>query len=156
MRRKITMVINEYQTKVETALDQLAEYRTDNAVVPEAGTEVEGAGRPKEWAPNKLLALPVLTKDDTPEKMRNWLLDFSTFLHSGEGLSVASQQAYFRRLIDDHLRRAMEPHMLPQTPVVGKGGCLEMLEKEFKVLYPIFPCQVELFKANQGGGAKTR
>ena len=145
-------VVDQYQNKVETALDKLAKYVADNTVkVKEEGSASAPVNHGKERPPNKLLAPAILTKDDTPEKMRNWVTDFTTFLQSGDDLAIATQQAYFRRLIDDHLRRAVEPHIMPNTPVLGKGGCLEILRAEFRVLYPIFARQVDFFKVNQAG-----
>ena len=145
-------VIDQYRNKVETALNKLAKYMADNTVkVKEEGGASAPVNRGKERPPNKLLAPAILTKDDTPEKMWNWVTDFTTFLQSGDDLAIVTQQAYFRRLIDDHLRRAVEPHIMPNTPVLGKGGCLEILIAEFQVLYPIFARQVDFFKVNQAG-----
>ena len=81
-----------------------------------------GVNRGKESPSNNLLAPAVLMKEDTLEKMRNWVTDFTMVLQSGDALAIATQQAYFRHLIDDHLWRAMEPHIIPNTPILGKGG----------------------------------
>ena len=143
-------VVDQYQSKMETALDQLAKYVADNTNNEDGATSAttSGVSRGKERLPNKFLAPAVLMKDDTPEKMRNWVTDFTTFLQSGDALAVATQQEYFRCLIDHHLRRAMELHIMPNTPVLGKGGCLEILRTEFQVLYLIFARQVDFFKVS--------
>ena len=154
--KKNNEVVDQYQTKMEAAVDKLATYIADNTAKEGPATmspaTAPAAGARKERPPNKQLAPTVLTKDDTPERMRNWVADFTTFLQSGDAMEIATQQAYFRRLIDDHLRRAMEPHIMPNTPVIGKGGCLEILKNEFQVLYPIFARQVDFFKVAQAGG----
>ena len=145
-------VVDQYQNKVEMALDKLAKYVADNTVkVKEEGAASAPVNRGKERPPNKLLTPAILTKDDTKEKMWNWVMDFTTFLQSGDDPAIATQQAYFRCLIYNDLWRAMEPHIMPNTPILGKGGCLEILRAEFQVLYPIFALQVEFFKVNQAG-----
>ena len=123
--KKNNEVVDQYQSKMETALDQLAKYVADNTDNEDGATSAttSGVSCGKERLPNKLLAPAVLRKDDTPEKMRNWVIDFTTFLQSGDALSVATRQAYFRCLIDHHLRRATS---CPTLLSWGKGDAWKL------------------------------
>ena len=141
--------IAEYQEKCKTALDSLAEYISNNtkpveqeAALPRVATRDS----------DKFLAPTLLRDKDNPERLRNWIKEFTDFFNSGDlpARNVDIQQAYFLKCLEVPLRQIMRPKIKPGAKIFGPGGCISLLQDVFLTLYPMFSCQVEYFQATQG------
>ena len=152
-----TKIIDAYQKATDDARDELAGFMLTNSTPPSvsAREEPNSAGLPsqsREKPPNKMLMPSTLSKEDSPAKLRICERDFQTFIEGGSHLPVASQQAYFFRCIEDKLRLSIEHRIGPETPIQGRGGCLDILRGEFAIIHPIFTRQVELFRTKTSEG----
>ena len=76
-------------------------------------------------------------------------------IHDASGLkqqSVATQQGYLLQAIDTNLQDIVARQMTSKMPIFGPAGCLEILEAEFKSLYPIFNRRVDFFQVRKDQG----
>ena len=140
--------IADYQNKYEEACDWLAEL-VSKAESPTGEGPTHAATGDKRPTLDQLLKPDTLTCDHTPSQLRRWITEFTEFYHSGElsRCTKLQQQAYFYRCLDQRLKTAMESRINPHTEMFGTGGCIDQLEEEFRLLYPLFTRRVKYFQA---------
>ena len=95
-----------------------------------------------------------LSQAKSPEEFRLWVNAFRRF-YEASGLSstnVARQQGYLLQALDFSLRKTVERKITATMAIYGPGGCMDVLEAEFKRLYPIFSRRLEFFQATQDPG----
>ena len=150
--------LKSYEEKYYAALEEL-----DNYIAASSGTYVieppTGAtAGPTETGPKlntcKLLFPEPLSKSKSLEEFRMWVSTFKRFVNA-RGLSkfkAATQQGYLLRGLEVDLRKVIERRLTPSMKLFSPDGCLEMLEEEFRILYPIFSCRVDFFQLRQDPG----
>ena len=142
MKQNITMLLMNSTTIIKTAT---------TAAPPASGPETTTTGKPSAC---KILFPEALSQSKSPEEFRLWVSAFRRF-YEASGLSatnVATQQGYLLRALDSDLRKTVERKISVTMDVFGPGGCMEVLEAEFKMLYPIFTRRLEFFQATQDPG----
>ena len=154
---EIAASLKPYETKYYAALEALDAFIAANAAggaatAPSAGSAT--TPNPKKLNACKILFPEMLTKTKTPEEYRLWVSAFTRF-YDASGLSehiVAVQQGYLLQAIDSDLRKVIEPKLSSAMKVFGTGGCLEVIEEEFKLIYPIFSRRLDFFQVKQDPG----
>ena len=148
--------IKTYEDKYFDALRTLDGYiagnsnRTDPA--PPRGA-VDRSDPPKLNA-CKLLFPEPLSKSKTPEEFRMWMSAFRRFFDAS-GLAqhnTATQQGYLLRGLDVDLRKVIELKITPTMKLYGEGGCMDILEEEFRIIYPLFARRVDFFQLRPDTG----
>ena len=96
-------------------------------------------------------------KSNTPGELRLWLAAFRRFYDASnlQQQPVATQQGYFLQALDSSLQEILERQLCPGTSVFGPAGCIDILEAEFKSLYPIFNRRVDFFQVRRDQGEST-
>ena len=59
---------------------------------------------------------------------------------------IATQQGYLLQALRAGLQEIVERKLTPSKPLFGPAGCLDILEGEFRTLYPIFNRRVNFFQ----------
>ena len=75
-----------------------------------------------------------------------------TRFYDASGLAdhnAATQQGYLLKAVDTDLRKTIESKITSGMKVFGTGGCLQLLEEEFKVIYQIFARHLDFFQVKQ-------
>ena len=149
--------IKPYQEKQFASLAKLDKYIAENAKA-QAMTSVAEApdhtGTIPKLATCKLLFPEKLSKSKTPCEFRLWIAAFERF-HDTSGLkqqSVATQQGYLLQALDSDLQDVVARQITPGMPIFGAAGCLDLLETEFKTLYPIINRRVDFFQVRRDQG----
>ena len=102
----------------------------------------------------KLLFPEPLTKSKTPEEFRLWTSEFRRFADASGLLkqNAATQQGYLLRALDLDLKKVVAQKVTPAMTLYGAGGCMELIEEEFKVIYPVFNRHFDFFQLKRGDG----
>ncbi len=110
------------------------------------------SGGTKPGKPTESLRPKALTEHDTPWAMREWSKAFQAYYESGamDQCSLTAQQVFFSNCLEGNLPARMAQHLTPTTPVLGKDGCVELLEQEFLRMKPILARRVEWLALLQG------
>ena len=153
--------LKPYEERQDAALTKLNKYISRNS--PTQGSaraasaqSTSAAGTPK-ISTCKLLFPSQLTKSNTPGEMRLWLASFRRF-YDASNLNqqpTATQQGYFLQALDASLQEILERQLCPETSIFGPAGCVDMLEAEFKSLYPVFNRRVDFFRVRRDQGEVT-
>ena len=72
-----------------------------------------------------------------------------------KGQSVATQQGYMLQALNHDLQEVVEQKLTPGMQMFGPAGCLDLLEGEFQILYPIFNRRVEYFQVAREKGESS-
>ena len=130
-----------YEDKQFSALAKLADYVDKNskssAPIPSTSSDSASGTIPK-LTTCKILFPKELTKDNTPSKFCLWIAAFRRF-HEVSNLKqqpVATQQGYLLQALRAGLQEMVE-RINASMPLFGPAGCLDILEGEFRTLYPI-------------------
>ena len=92
-----------------------------------------------------------LTRDNTPAEFRSWCRKFRAF-YTTSGLdkyTIEEQQAYLNVCLDVSLETKIRDKVDRTTPIFGNRGqdsCIQVLEEEFLLKYPVFTRRLEFFK----------
>ena len=144
-----------YETKYHNALDALDSYikTATAAMAPTAAPEAPTTATSKLSA-CKILFQEALSQSKSPEEFRLWVSAFRRFYEASSlsGTNVATQQGYLLRALDFNLRKTVERKITATMAIFGPGGCMDVLEAEFKMFYPIFSRRLEFFQATQDPG----
>jgi hypothetical protein len=86
--------------------------------------------------------------------MRSWVNKFKAFYTTSclDRCTIAEQQAYLRICIDTNLEARIQDKIQENTPIFGEDGCIQLLEEEFLLKYPLFTRRLEFFRYNQTEG----
>ena len=95
-----------------------------------------------------------LRRDSKTEKLRLWTKRFRQWygIHNFSKLRVANQQAYFYSCIEENLVARIENNIDESTPIFEAGGCIDILQHEFKKFYPKFNRRIDYYRINQAKG----
>ena len=156
--------LKPYEEKQDIALTKLNEYIAKNSSASTESSRASTSVQPSS-APNpppkvntcKLLFPTQLTKSNTPGELRLWLAAFRRF-YDASNLNqqpVATQQGYLLQALEPSLQEILERQICPGTSIFGPAGCIDMLEAEFKSLYPIFNRRVAFFQVRKDQGEAT-
>ena len=148
-----------YENKYYAALDQLNAYiAASEAASVAAIRTAQGAAAPSSSAPKltacKLLFPTQLTKTTSPVQFRLWTGAFQRF-YDASGLAaqnLATQQGFLLKALDEDLGEVIAAKITPTMRMYGPSGCMELLEAEFRVLYPIFSRRLDFFQSSQDAG----
>ena len=99
----------------------------------------------------------VLSKDHIPMEFHAWTQQFKAFFSASNlnKLTVAGQQAFFKKQLDSTLMSVLEPLITSTTPVFddpnmpGTDSCLKHLDNEFMLRYPLVARRFEFFSQSQ-------
>ena len=148
-----------YEEKYYASLLELEKYiaaNTKTAAAAAAQPEMPPEGTPK-MQPCKLLFPKPLSKENTPIEFRMWVTAFKRYYDASSlgKQPTAVQQGYFLQALNDELREVAERQMAPTMPIYGPAGCLDLIEAEFKSLYPVFNRRMNFFQARRDQGEDT-
>lgn len=123
-------------------------------------TQAQQPGRtPQKVEVNKLLKPNTLMKDDTPVIMSSWIRSFKQWYTASKMTlaTIPEQQAYFKHCLDPYLESRLNEKIDANTPVFpgeqdAETSCVELLQHEFRIRYPIVSRQYEFFRAKQQTG----
>ena len=145
-----------YDEKYYAALDELAAYIAEHSGNTSGASAAPTPETPSTGKINacKLLFPDQVSKSKSPEDFRMWIGAFRRFFDASglAGHNLATQQGYFLQAVDADLRKVIEAKITPTMCIFGPGGCVELLEEEFRVLYPIFSRRLDFFQNNQDPG----
>ena len=102
----------------------------------------------------------ILSKDHIPREFHAWKQQFKAFFSASNlnKLTVAGQQAFFKKQLDSTLLAVLEPLITSTTPVFddanmpGTDSCLTHLDNEFMLRYPLVARRFEFFSQSQKKG----
>ena len=149
--------LKPYKEKQDTALTKLNEYIAKHSSASTESSRVStsvhqsSANPAPEVSTCKLLFPNQLTKSNTPGELRLWLASFRRFYDASNlhQQPEATQQGYLLQALDSSLQEILERQICPGTSVFGPAGCIDMLEAEFKSLYPIFNRRVDFVETKE-------
>ena len=150
--------LKPYEERQDKALTKLNEYIAKySSTTPEstrAPSSLQPSASPPKVSTCKLHFPTQLTKSNTPGELRLWLAAFRRFYNASNlhQQPVATQQGYLLQALDPSLQEILERQICPGTLVFGPAGCIDMLEAEFKSLYPIFNRRVDFFQVRRDQG----
>ena len=138
--------LDSYEGKYHAAQDQLVAYIAANEGPRSSASIAAAVALPPEAAPSsapkltacKLLFPTPISKNHSPVQFRFWTGAFRRFYDASSlaHQNVATQQGYLLRAIDKGLGEIIAAKIVPTMKLYGPGGCIELLEEEFRVLYP--------------------
>lgn len=139
--QKIMKVMNEIQT-MKNARAQATLSSTSSSTGPKST--------------NNALKPEKLTKDHLPEELRAWLGRNECWCSTSkmDRNAAKDQIQYFLSVLDKELSSRMRGKITDKTPIRGKDGCLEILEKEFKALHPLLKRRFRFLMYQQSEGQK--
>ena len=154
--------LGPYEDKQFAALRKLTSYVKKNSTqtsTPVASSNEASAttGNIPKLTTCKLLFPKELTKTNTPSEFRLWVSAFRRF-HDASNLkvqSVATQQGYLLQALSAELQEIVEQKLTPSMPLFGPAGCMDILEGEFRTLYPIFNRRVDFFQVKREQGENS-
>ena len=90
-------------------------------------------------------------------EIKSWMRKFKAWYSSSsmELATLQEQQAYFRRVIDVNLENKLSPSIQEDTPIFGSESqvsCMQLLEEEFLLQYPLLTRRVDFFESQQTKG----
>ena len=149
--------LGPYEDKQFAALQKLTGYVKRNSAQAPAQTPPAASGEAS-TAPKlsmcKLLFPEKLLKTNTPSEFRMWVAAFRRF-HEASNLKsqpIATQQGYLLRALGSDLQDVVEQKLTPTMPLFGPAGCIDILEGEFRAMYPIFSRRVDFFQVKREQG----
>ena len=150
--------LKPYEDKQYAALTKLNEYIANNypaqATSSRASSSIASAEAIPKLSTCKLLFPTQLTKSNTPGEFRLWIAAFRRFYDASNlhQQPISTQQGYLLQALDSSLQEILEHQLCPGTTIFGPAGCIDMLEAEFKSLYPIFNRRVDFFQVRRDQG----
>ena len=96
----------------------------------------------------------VLSLDFAPRRFEGWKADFREY-HSAtqtETLPLPVQQDYVYLDLDDVLTLRLREKMTETTPIFGPCSCMELLEEEFLLRYPMHERRMKFLASKQAKG----
>lgn len=96
---------------------------------------------------NDTLRPEVLTLSHTPQEMRNWLEKLGVFLRSNnfDKSPPDEQIAYVRQFLSPDLAERVQYDTDPSIDVFDNGGIVELIRKQFDLLYPLVTRRLTYF-----------
>ena len=149
--------LTPYEDKHFAALRKLAGYVKKNSTKSQISAPTtspsEASAIPK-LSTCKLLFPEKLLKTNTPSEFRLWISAFRRFWEASnlQSQSIATQQGYLLQALSSELQDVVEQKMTATMPIFGAAGCIDVLEGEFRVLYPIFNRRVDFFQVKRDHG----
>jgi hypothetical protein len=103
---------------------------------------------------NEALKPFLLTKDHNPCELRSWINKFKAFYSTSmlDRCTLAEQHAYLRICLDSNLEARIQDKLEDEMPIFGEGGCIDLLEEEFRMTYPLFARRLDFFRFSQTQG----
>lgn len=103
---------------------------------------------------NEALKPFLLTKDHNPCELRSWINKFKAFYSTSmlNHCTLAEQHAYLRICLDANLEARIQDKLEDEMPIFGDGGCIDLLEEEFRMTYPLFARRLDFFRFTQTQG----
>ena len=150
--------LKPYEDKQYAALSKLNEYIAKDSPAQASSAVASSSVASAEATPKlstcKLLFPTQLTKSNTPGEFRLWIAAFRRFFDASnlQQQPTSTQQGYLLQALDSSLQEILERQLCPGTTIFGPAGCIDMLEAEFKSLYPIFNRRVEFFQVRRDQG----
>ena len=149
--------LSPYEDKQFAALQKLASYVKKHSAKaqasPPAASSGEASAIPK-LSTCKLLFPDKLLKTNTPSEFRLWVSAFRRF-HEASNLKsqpIATQQGYLLQALSSELQDIVEQKLTATMQIFGPAGCMDVLEGEFRTLYPIFNRRVDFFQVKREQG----
>ena len=163
-------------TKLEEATKKAMEVDPDETILQKSMNEIDVAGdleqkmvaligdepeqRPSPEnqetppKPNGSLKPPQLQVDHTPEELRLWKDGLEAYFESGKlhNYSTKCQRQFLTNLLDHKMAKRLRSITGPDTPVLGPGGCVEIIEQEFTQIYPVLSRRVDYLQCFQRKG----
>ena len=152
-----------YEEKQFSALTKLTEcvdkHSKSSAPIPSTSSDVTSAsvGTVPKLTTCKILFPKELTKENTPSEFRLWVAAYRRF-HEASNLKlqpVAMQQWYLLQALSAGLQEIVERKLTLSMPLFGPAGCLDILQGEFRILYPIFNRRVDFFQVAREPGENS-
>ena len=145
--------LDKYEEKYYKALEDLDNYVKNSTAAP--ATEAKRADiTPTKFTACKVLFPEPLSQSRSPEDFRLWVTAFRRFYKASDlgSQDLATQQGYLLTALEYSLRKKVERKIETAMPIFGPGSCMDILEAEFRILYPIFTRRLEFFQAVQDPG----
>ena len=138
----------EVRAKLQTALGE-----TEVELTPRRPPPPVNRGENKTKA-NETLKPKILNRDAKPVEVTQWEKQFIAYYTSSKmNLSTLDEQrAYFYICLDPYLQTRVQAKAQGATPVMkapGENSCMDILEEEFMLKYPIFARRLDFFRYNQ-------
>ena len=153
--------LKPYEDKQYAALNKLNEYIAKNSPALTSSSTTSSSVASAEAIPKlsmcKLLFPAQLMKSNSPGEFRLWIAVFRRFYDASnlQQQPISTQQGYLLQALDSSLQEILERQLCPRTTIFGPAGCINMLEAEFKSLYPIFNRRVDFFQVRRDQGEAT-
>ena len=153
--------LEKWQNQYDASMNEFFAARkvvaTPAPVNPVAPDGTAGAVRPKAIRPksNDAMKPDQLAPDAKPSVLRAWKKRFQVYYesHNMAEMPINEQQLYFMSCLTSKLESRMNDKVKDPTPVMPSAGasesCLELLEAEFLVTYPIESRRHDLFSCHQ-------
>ncbi len=135
---KIADTWTSIRAQYSDVLVRTEEARKKNNPAPAPGPAAP-APAPREAKEARGAKPPVLTSENTPDEFRVWINEYEVYhdLSNFALLSVKQQRVYLNRLLSKDINKSLAAAVNDDAAIVGPGGCLEQLRKEFKSYYPL-------------------
>ena len=146
--------IKTYEEKYFEALKILDGYIDSNSHAGTPSRDAPDGSEPQKLNACKLLFPETLSKSKTPEEFRMWMSAFRRFFDASglEKHNAATQQGYLLRGLEIDLRKVIELKITTAMKLYGAGGCMDVLEEEFRIIYPLFSRRVDFFQLRPDTG----
>ena len=110
--------------------------------------------QPKIKAVSDLRPKEQLLPSNTPVELEQWLEQYDAYHHASgfQHCSPPEQRARFLACLGPQLQATVRARICDSTLVYGEGGCIDIVKKEFLILYPKFARRIELFTAKRKEG----
>ena len=146
--------IKTYEEKYFEALKNLDGHIASNSHSGTPSRDAPDGSEPQKLNACKLLFSETLSKSKTPEEFRLWMSAFRRFFDASslEKHNAATQQGYLLRGLEIDLRKVIELKITPAMKLYGAGGCMDVLEEEFQIIYPLFSRRVDFFQLRPDTG----
>ena len=146
-----------YEDKQFAALQKLTSYIKKNSAQARTPTPVASSSEPSatpKLSTCKLLFPEKLLKTNTPSEFRLWVSAFRRFYDASnlKSQSVATQQGYLLQALSSDLQDIVKQKLTTSMSLFGPAGCMDILEGEFRTLYPIFNRRVDFFQVKREQG----
>ena len=142
-----------YEAKYYNALKELDNYVKASTTTTATEAAIAPAN-PTKFSACKILFPEPLSQSKSPEEFRLWVSAFRRF-YEASGLAnqnLATQQGCLLKALEYDLRKTVERKITSTMTIFNPGGCMDVLEAEFRIFYPIFTRRLEFFQATQDPG----
>ena len=101
----------------------------------------------------------ILSRDATPVEFAVWRKSFEAF-YTASNFRVAKaieQHAYLYACLDTYLQTKLQSQVQNNTPLFeqrGEDSCMDYLQEEFDLRFPVFARRVDVLRLNQKPGQK--